>query len=184
MKHQLDADLVLQKQHILSQAVESLIDIELNDIRMVGIHGLGGIGKTTITKAIYNKIVDNFEGSWFLENVREHSRTIDGTIQLQEKIIFRILQNQHLKVNNVPEGINVIKERLSNKRVLLILDDVDKSKQIKNFLGKHDWLVSRSRVIITTRDEQLLIALGKVCTTYKVKKLGARLVEEFEWCCL
>ena len=70
MKHQLDADLVLQKQHIPSQAVESLIDIELNDIRMVGIHGLGGIGKTTITKAIYNKIVDNFEGSCFLENVR------------------------------------------------------------------------------------------------------------------
>ena len=151
---------------------------------MVGIHGLGGIGKITIAKAIYNKIVDNFEGSCFLENVREHSRTIDGTIQLQEKILFRILQNQHLKVNNVPEGINVIKERLRNKRVLLILDDVDKSKQIENFLGKHDWLVSRSRVIITTRDEQLLIALGKVCTTYKVKKLGARLVEEFEWCCL
>ena len=55
--------------------------------------------------------------------------------------------------------------------VLLILDDVDKSKQIENLLGKHDWLVPGSRVIITTRDEHLLIALGKVCTTYKVKKL-------------
>ena len=74
-------------------------------------------------------------------------------------------------MNNVPEGINVIKERLRNKRVLLILDDVDKSKQIENLLGKHDWLVSGSRVIITIRDEHLLIALGKVCTTYKVKKL-------------
>ena len=163
-----------------AKAVESLIDIELNDVRMVGIHGLGGIGKTTIAKAVYNRIANSFEGSCFLENVREDSRTINGTIQLQEKILSKILQNQHLKVNNIPEGINVIKEKLSNKRVLLILDDVDKSKQIENLLDKHDWLVPGSRVIITTRDEHLLIALGKVCTTYKVKKLGARLVEEFE----
>ena len=40
------------------------------DVRMVGIHDLRGIGKTTIAKTIYNKIVDNFEGSCFLENVR------------------------------------------------------------------------------------------------------------------
>uniref|UniRef100_A0A7N2LHW1 TIR domain-containing protein n=2 Tax=Quercus lobata TaxID=97700 RepID=A0A7N2LHW1_QUELO len=151
--------------------VESLVDIKSDYVHMVGIHGLGGIGKTTIAKAVYNKIVGNFERSCFLANVRENSRTDDDTIKLQEKILSKILQNQHLKVNNVSEGINVIKERLRSKRVLLVLDDVDKSKQIENLLAKHDWLVSGSRVIITTRDEHLLIALGKVCTTYKVKKL-------------
>ena len=153
--------------------VESLIDIKSIDVRMVGIHGLGGIGKTTIAKAVYNNIVDNFEGSCFLDNVRENSRTDDGTIKLQEKILSEILPNQHLKVNNVSGGINVIKERLCSKRVLLVLDDVNESEQIENFLGKHDWLVSRSRVIITTRDEHLLTTLGKVCTTktYKVKEL-------------
>ena len=57
MKHQLDADLVLQKQHILSQAVESLIDIELNDIRMVGIHGLGGIIKLQLQKLFITKLL-------------------------------------------------------------------------------------------------------------------------------
>ncbi|KAL4599268.1 hypothetical protein ACB092_11G115200 [Castanea dentata] len=140
---------------------------------MVEIHGLGGIGKTTIAKVVYNKIVDNFERSCFLENVRENSRTDDDIIKLQEKIISKILQNQHLKVNNVSKGINVIKERLHSKRVLLVLDDVNESKQIENLLGKHDWLVSKSRVIITTRDERLLTTLGKVCTTkfYKVKEL-------------
>ena len=49
---------------------------------MVGIHGLVGIGKTTIAKAIYNRIVDHFEGSCLLENVREKSRTNDVIIQL------------------------------------------------------------------------------------------------------
>ena len=153
--------------------VESLIDIKSNDVRMVGIHGLGGIGKTTIAKVVYNKIVGNFERSCFLANVRENSRTDDGTIKLQEKILSKILPNQHLKVNNVSEGINVIKERLRSKRVLLVLDDVNESKQIENFLGKHDWLVSGSRVIITTRDKHLLTTLGKVCTTknYEVEEL-------------
>ena len=30
------------------------LDIKVNDLRMIGIHGLGGIGKTTITKIVYN----------------------------------------------------------------------------------------------------------------------------------
>ena len=37
------------------EAVTKLLDIESNDVRMVGITGLGGIGKTTIAKAIYDR---------------------------------------------------------------------------------------------------------------------------------
>ena len=45
---------------------------------MLVIHGLPGIGKTTIAKAIFNLIADCFEGSSFLEDVRENSKTNDG----------------------------------------------------------------------------------------------------------
>ena len=131
---------------------------------MVGIHGLGGIGKTTIAKAIYNRIVHHFEGSCLLENVREKSRTNDGIIQLQENLLSKILRDKHLKVDSVAE-------RLHSKSILLILDDVDKSKQIENLLGSCDWFVLGSRVIITTRDEHLVATLGKVCTSYEVKEL-------------
>ena len=123
---------------------------------MVGIHGLVGIGKTTIAKAIYNRIVDHFEGSCLLENVREKSRTNDGIIQLQENLLSKILLDKHLKVDSVAKGINMIQEKLHSKMILLILDDVDKSKQIENLLGLCDWFVSGSRVIITTRDEHLV----------------------------
>ena len=51
---------------------------------MVVIHGLPGIGKTTIAKAIFDLIAYRFEGSSFLEDVKENSRTKDGILQLKE----------------------------------------------------------------------------------------------------
>ena len=151
--------------------IESLLDIKENDFRMLGIYGLGGIGKTTIAKAVYNKIAKHFEGSFFLENVRENSRTSDSIIQLQKKILFNILRGKHWNVESVAHGTNMIRERLQRKRVLLILDDVDESNQIENLIGNCDWFFSRSRVLITTRNKNVLATLGKVCTTYKVKEL-------------
>jgi hypothetical protein len=81
-------------------------------------------------------------------------------------------------VNSVPEGINMIKERLHNKKVLLILDDVDKSIYIyiyiyiEDLLGGCNWFAPGSRVIITTRDKQVLTTLGKDHPIYKVKELN------------
>ena len=54
-----------------AEAIESLLDIGLDEFCVVGIHGLPGVGKTTIAKAVYNKISKHFDGSSFLENVRE-----------------------------------------------------------------------------------------------------------------
>ena len=63
----------------------------------------------------------------------------------------------------------MIKERLHSGRVLLTLDDMEKSKQIENLFENCDWFVSGSRVLITIRDTHLLATLGKDCRTYQVK---------------
>ena len=67
------------------------LDIESKDVRMLVIHGLPGIGKTTIAKAIFNLIAYRFEGSSFLEEVREKSRTNEGILQLQEALYSDVL---------------------------------------------------------------------------------------------
>jgi F0F1-type ATP synthase beta subunit len=125
-------------------------------LRMVGIFGVGGIGKTTIVKAIYNLIAYQFEDHCFLANVRENLKREYDLVQLQETLLSEILGETSLKVRNVDRGINVIKQRLCSKRVLLVLDDVNQLIQSETLSGERDWFGLGSRIIITTRDEHLL----------------------------
>ncbi|KAK7829093.1 tmv resistance protein n [Quercus suber] len=155
-----------------ADAIELLLDMKSNDVRMVGIHGLGGVGKTTIAKAIYNRIANCFELSCFLEDVREKSGTNDDIIKLQEMLLSKISQGTYVKVDSVPKGIIMIKERLCHTRLLLILDNVDESEVMVNLLGECNWFALGSRVIITTRDKQVLTTFGKDHQIYELKELN------------
>ncbi|CAK9155262.1 unnamed protein product [Ilex paraguariensis] len=152
-----------------------------NDVRMIGILGMGGVGKTTIVKAVYNLIFQQFEGSCFLMNVREVSEQLNGLLHLQEQVLSEILRVQNLKIDNIDRGINWMKERLCSKRILLVLDDVDHVSQLNSLAGNRDWFGPGSRIIMTTRDEQLLNKV-KVDEKYEAKGLKYdESLELFSW---
>jgi uridine kinase len=44
--------------------------MRLNDVRFIGIWGMGGIGKSTIARAVYEAIQVEFQHAYFLANVR------------------------------------------------------------------------------------------------------------------
>jgi hypothetical protein len=143
------------------EAVKSLLDIKKKDgTCMVGIVGTGGIGKTTLAKAIYNSIASQFEGECFLENVRENSGQKDGLMHLQNKLLSKILGGSSQMIDSVDQGVTLIKERLHLKRILLVLDDVNKLDQLEKLAGNTDWFGLKSIIIITTRDKHLLRAHG------------------------
>ncbi|KAM4105313.1 hypothetical protein ACJW30_06G223300 [Castanea mollissima] len=162
----------------IKSRVEDLItylNIESNeDVYMVAIWGISGVGKTTIAKATYNKILHHFKAKVFLENVRERSKTIEGIICLQKILLSKILGDRNLEVCNVSSGIAMINELLCGKRFLIILDDVDNLDQIENFLGKCDHFAPGSRIIMTTRNKRLLVTPGNGISTYlyEVKELN------------
>ncbi|KAG6599275.1 Disease resistance protein RUN1, partial [Cucurbita argyrosperma subsp. sororia] len=124
-------------------------------VYMVGIYGIGGIGKTTFAKALYNKIANQFEACCFISKVRETSKQFNGLVQLQENLLHEILK-EDLKVGNLDRGINIIKHRLCSQKVLIALDDVDKLEQLEALVGGRDWFGPGSIIIVTTRNNHLL----------------------------
>ncbi|XP_017438559.1 disease resistance protein Roq1 isoform X1 [Vigna angularis] len=152
------------------QEVKKLLDLGSHDGVVIGIHGMGGIGKTTLALAVYNLIAANFDESCFLQNVREESNKY-GLKHLQSILLSKILRQKNIILTSWQEGASMIQQRLRRKKVLLILDDVDKIEQLKTFVGRCNWFGPGSRVIITTRDQHLLTSYD-VKRTYVVNKLN------------
>ncbi|XP_043722463.1 disease resistance protein Roq1-like [Telopea speciosissima] len=143
----------------LEYRVESVISLLSNtsseDVQFLGICGLGGIGKTTIATAVYNRIFRNFSKSCFLDDIKEKASQPNSVDCLQEKLLYSMFREE-IKICSPKEGSRLIKDRLGKTDVLLILDDVDNHTQLDALAGDINWFGPGSMIIITTRDQSIL----------------------------
>ncbi|KAI5600948.1 hypothetical protein BDE02_01G058700 [Populus trichocarpa] len=149
-------------------AISDFLSTATDEVRIVGIHGMPGIGKTSIAKVVFNQFCYRFEGSCFLSNINETSEQSNGLVLLQEQLLHDILKQNTVNISNVVRGMVLIKERICHKRVLVVVDDVAHQNQLNALMGERSWFGPGSRVIITTKDEHLLL---KVDRTYRVEEL-------------
>ncbi|TYH81440.1 hypothetical protein ES332_D03G200800v1 [Gossypium tomentosum] len=121
-----------------------------NKVGIATICGIGGIGKTTIAKVVYNQNIPRFEGYSFLADVRETSQDCNGLVRLRRQLISNILKGKSHKLYNIDNGINKIKEIVCCRRVLLVLDDVDELEKIRKLMGTQIPFHPGSKIIITS----------------------------------
>ncbi|XP_048136635.1 disease resistance protein L6-like [Rhodamnia argentea] len=143
------------------EAIIKMLDVKSDSVQFLAIHGMGGVGKTTLAKVVFNRLSSQFQGCNFLSDVRESSER-HGLVYLQKQLLSKFLDSGSVnQIYDVDGGINMIKRVLCNKKVLIVLDDIDEDKQLKSLAAKENWFGSGSRIIITTRYKNVLMIDGE-----------------------
>nr|ALP31990.1 RPP1-EstH [Arabidopsis thaliana] len=149
--------------------MEHLLRLDLDEVRMIGIWGPPGIGKTTIARFLFNQVSDRFQLSAIIVNIRgiyprlrldEYS----AQMEVQQKMLSTIFSQKDIIVPN----LGVAQERLKDKKVFLVLDEVDHIRQLDALAKETRWFGPGSRIIITTEDVRVLNA-HRINHVYKVK---------------
>nr|BAC43641.2 putative disease resistance protein [Arabidopsis thaliana] len=147
--------------------IKSLLDLDNVEVKIVAIAGPAGIGKTTIARALYGLLSKRFQLSCFVDNLRGsyHSGFDEYgfKLHLQEQFLSKVLNQSGMRICH----LGAIKENLSDQRVLIILDDVNKLKQLEALANGTTWFGPGSRIVVTTENKELLQQHG-INNTYHV----------------
>ncbi|XP_061368690.1 disease resistance protein RPV1-like [Gastrolobium bilobum] len=139
----------------------------VDDVRVVGIFGMGGIGKTTLATVLWDKISHQFDARCFIADVCK-----SDPIDAQKQLLREALNEENLHIFNPSMAANLIRHRLCHVRVLLVLDNVDRVEHLEKLGVNRKWLGTGSKIIITSRDLHILREYG-VDDVYTVKLLNA-----------
>ena len=163
------------------EEIMKLLFVELDDVRSIGIWGMAGIGKTTLANVIYEKICHQFDACSFIRDVRETAHEKNGLVCLQQKLLSDILKERVVNIQDYLVGIQAIRKNVLKKKLFIIIDDVDDYKQLQALAlpGCRGWFGPGSRIIITSRDKQLL---ARHCLIYPAMGLdNVEALELFSW---
>ncbi|XP_065623717.1 putative disease resistance protein RGA1 isoform X1 [Quercus suber] len=151
-------DEVIGRENDKKEIMERLFDDNVvENISIIPIIGIGGLGKTTLAQLVYNdeNVKQNFEPKLWIcisdifdvkRIVKEIVEQLTGT---KHEESLEILQNQ-------------LREKLNGKKYLIVLDDLWNEDNNKWLLLRNLLMVGArgSRILVTTRSESVVRILG------------------------
>ncbi|PNX92059.1 TIR-NBS-LRR resistance protein [Trifolium pratense] len=133
------------------EQIQSLLLLELPTVRITGIWGMGGIGKTTIASAVFEKLATQFSSKIIIPNVQQEIERF-GLNHVKRKYLSTLLGED---ITSFEYNFS-FDPRLKRIKVLLVFDDVKDSDQLKDLIGMHNNFGPGSRIIVTSRNKQVL----------------------------
>ncbi|CAL4992175.1 unnamed protein product [Urochloa decumbens] len=141
--------------------IMSVGDDATKKLKVVPVVGFGGLGKTTLAKAVFDKIKIDFECTAFVPVGRE-----SNIMKVLKNILIGVDKDKYMTLDAEAlcdwQLISELRESLGEKRYLIVIDDVWETSTwelIKCALVENN---SGSRVIITTRIAEVANEVGNV----------------------
>ncbi|KAJ1277310.1 hypothetical protein BS78_05G285000 [Paspalum vaginatum] len=146
-------------------------DVTNGKLKIVSVVGVGGLGKTTIAKAVYDKLKDEYDHRAFVPVGRnpDLKKIIKGIlIELDKerymKFNFALLDEIHQFINELRDFL------LENKRYFIVVDDIWEVQSWETIkLAFDDDGNCGGRIIITTRIWEVATKASEV---YKLQQLS------------
>ncbi|XP_071718518.1 TMV resistance protein N-like [Rutidosis leptorrhynchoides] len=155
--------LLIGKEDAIEYVSSWLKDGSSHTVDILSIYGMGGIGKSTLAKYIYDSYCREFDTSSIVEDIsRKCDGNIKGLLDLKNQLCNDISKASSIQVHDVSVASN---------KVLIVLDDIDSIEQLDALLGNKGFNQG-SKIIITTRNMSLTerCELCKAKAEYRHKK--------------
>ncbi|GAV73547.1 NB-ARC domain-containing protein [Cephalotus follicularis] len=154
--------LVLGRDADISHVVNTLTSSNQENLSIVTIVGLPGLGKTTLAQKVFQEVVESepkcFDaGMWVC---------LSGIYEVDELLnqMIESLTKKGSAMSNIDGMVGHLKEKLEKKKFLLVLDDVWKENIAKWESMRNSLLgiggLKGSKILVTTRNDEVRSLMG------------------------
>ncbi|KAJ0075602.1 hypothetical protein Patl1_34420 [Pistacia atlantica] len=150
-----------------------------HQVRIIGMYGLGGVGKTTLLKKLNNKFIDKRHGFDVVIWVTVSKEV--NLVGIQEVIRHKLQipdETWEKKTDEHSRATEICRS-LSGKRFVLLLDDLWERIDLRN-MGVPDlsYHQNGSKIVFTTRSEDVCHSMDAAVKKFEVKEFAETVAKE------